>query len=301
MTAVIGIFMALAAVTLTYVSVLARWLRRSRADGAPSPVPSEGQLTLGFVTNFFDTLGIGSFATTTAGFKFWKMLPDELIPGTLNVGHTASSVMQAFIFIIAIQMDPLTLILLLASAACGAWFGAGLVAGLPRRSVQLGMGTALLVSASVMTLSQLNLLPVGGAALALHGWKLAVGVGGNFVLGALMTLGIGLYAPCMMLVSLLGMNPSVAFPIMMGSCAFLMPVASLRFIERSAFQPRVAMGLAIGGVFAVPLAAFVVKSLPLTVLRWVVIVVVVYAAVLMLRSARTDVIRARPLSVRKET
>ncbi len=186
------------------------------------------------------------------------------------------------------------------SATRGAWFGAGLVAGLPRRSVQLGMGTALLVSASVMTLSQLNLQPVGGAALALHGWKLAVGVGGNFVLGALMTLGIGMYAPCMMLVSLLGMNPSVAFPIMMGSCAFLMPVASLRFIERSAFQPRVAMGLAIGGVFAVPLAAFVVKSLPLTVLRWVVIVVVVYAEVLMLRSARTDVVRARALGVAPE-
>jgi uncharacterized membrane protein YfcA len=301
MTAVIGIFMALAAVTLTYVSVLARWLRRSRADGAPSPVPSAGQLTLGFVTNFFDTLGIGSFATTTAGFKFWKMLPDELIPGTLNVGHTASSVMQAFIFIIAIQMDPLTLSLLLASAAGGAWFGAGLVAGLPRRSVQLGMGTALLVAAGVMTLSQLNLVPVGGAALALHGWKLVVGIGGNFVLGALMTLGIGLYAPCMMLVSLLGMNPSVAFPIMMGSCAFLMPVASLRFIERSAFQPRVAMGLAIGGVFAVPVAAFVVKSLPLTMLRWVVIVVVVYAAVLMLRSAMTDAIRARPLAFTPES
>ncbi len=291
MTAVIGIFAALAAVTLTYLSVLVGSLRRSRAAGAPAPVPSAGQLALGFVTNFFDTLGIGSFATTTAGFKFWKMLPDELIPGTLNVGHTLSSVMQAFIFIIAIQMDPLTLSLLLASAAGGAWFGAGLVAGLPRRSVQLGMGTALLVAAGVMTLSQLNLVPVGGADLALHGWKLAVGVGGNFVLGALMTLGIGLYAPCMMLVSLLGMNPSVAFPIMMGSCAFLMPVASLRFIERSAFQPRVAMGLAIGGVFAVPVAAFVVKSLPLTMLRWVVIVVVVYAAVLMLRSIESE--RAR--------
>jgi uncharacterized membrane protein YfcA len=301
MTAVIGIFMALGAVTLTYLSVLVGSLRRSRAAGAPPPVPSAGQLTLGFVTNFFDTLGIGSFATTTAGFKFWKMLPDELIPGTLNVGHTASSVMQAFIFIIAIQMDPLTLSLLLASAAGGAWFGAGLVAGLPRRSVQLGMGTALLVAAVVMTLGQLNLVPVGGSALALHGWKLAVGVGGNFVLGALMTLGIGLYAPCMMLVSLLGMNPSVAFPIMMGSCAFLMPVASLRFIERSAFQPRVAMGLAIGGVFAVPVAAFVVKSLPLTMLRWVVIVVVVYAAVLMLRSAMTDAIRARPLAFTPES
>jgi uncharacterized membrane protein YfcA len=109
---------------------------------------------------------------------------------------------------------------------------------------------------------------------------------GNFALGALMTLGIGLYAPCMILVSLLGMNPIAAFPIMMGSCAFLMPVGSLRFIERGSYSPRTALGLAVGGVPGVLIAAFIVKSLPLTALRWGVVVVVLYAAGAMLRSAR---------------
>ena len=215
MTAVIAIFIALAGVTLSYLGVLAGSLTKAKSEGEPLPVPTPGQVALGFVTNFFDTLGIGSFATTTAAFKFWKMLPDELIPGTLNVGHALGAIFQSFIFISVIDVDPLTLILLIGAAVIGAWFGAALVAGLPRRTVQMSMGIALLVAATVMFLSQLQLLPVGGTALGLTGWKLALGVGGNFVLGAMMTLGIGLYAPCMTLISLLGMNPSAAFPIMM--------------------------------------------------------------------------------------
>jgi uncharacterized membrane protein YfcA len=102
-----------------------------------------------------------------------------------------------------------------------------------------------------------------------------------------MTLGIGLYAPCLILVSLLGMAPTAAFPIMMGACAFLMPVASVRFIEAGSYDPRAALGLSIAGVPAVLVAAFIVKSLPLAAVRWLVVVVVVYTAFALLRSART--------------
>ena len=49
----------------------------------------------------------------------------------------------------------------------------------------------------------------------------------------------------MILVSLLGMNPTAAFPIMMGSCAFLMPVGSLRFIRERAYSLPSALGLAL--------------------------------------------------------
>jgi uncharacterized membrane protein YfcA len=136
-----------------------------------------------------------------------------------------------------------------------------------------------------MFASQLGLFPAGGAALALRGWRLAAGSGGTFVFAAISTLGVGLYAPIMTLVSLLGMNPIAAFPIMMGSGAFLMPVASARFIWRKAYFASVAAGLTVGGLFGVPLAAFVVKSLPLTTLRYFIIVLVLYAAVLMLRSS----------------
>jgi len=176
---------------------------------------------------------------------------------------------------------------MMAASAIGAWLGAGVVARLPRRAIQVSMGVALSVAAILFALMNLDQLPSGGAALELTGAKLVVAVAINFVLGALMTLGIGLYAPCLILVSLLGMNPIAAFPIMMGSCAVLMPVAALRFIRDRKYDLRAALGLALGGIPAVLLAAYVVRSLPLTWLRWLVVVIVLYAAALMLLSART--------------
>ena len=255
---------------------------KGRAPG----VPSMFEILLGFVTNFFDTLGIGSFAPTTAIFKFRRMVPDEQIPGTLNVGDSLPTLMEAFLFIAFVQVDVLTLVLMMAASVCGAWFGAGIVARWPRRKVQIGMGVALLTAAFFFLMSNLNVsLVPAGTALVLEGWKLAGGVVGSLALGALMTLGIGLFAPCMILVSLLGMNPKAAFPIMMGSCAFLMPVASARFIRIGSYSPRQALGLALGGIPGVLVAALIVKSLPLNAVRWLVLVAVLYAAVTMLRSA----------------
>jgi uncharacterized membrane protein YfcA len=247
------------------------------------------------VTNFFDTLGIGSFATTTAIFKFRNMVPDERIPATLNVGHTLPVIFQAFIYIAVIEVDFVTLTLLIASAALGGWVGVGLVSGLSKRAVQLGMGGMLLLAAAAMIMRQFELFPAGGDALQLQGWRLAVGIVCNFIFGALSALGIGFYAPCITMISLLGMNPVAAFPIMMGSSAFLMPVASMRFLRKGAYLASVAAGLTIGGMVGVPIAAFAVKSLPLNALRWLVIVIVLYAAVLMIRSANgvaTQVLRS---------
>jgi uncharacterized membrane protein YfcA len=253
------------------------------AEGKPAP--GIGELLLGFVTNFFDTLGIGSFATTTAYVKFRKLMPDELIPGTLNVGHALPTIAQAVIFVTAIKVAPLTLGSMIAAAVAGAYLGAGVVARLPRRAIQLGMGIALLIAAGLFVMKIVGGQVAGGNADGLSGTLLVIGVVGNFILGALMTLGIGLYAPCLMLVSLLGMNPIGAFPIMMASCAFLMPTSSVQFIRERRYHLRTAIGLAIGGIPGVLLAAFVVKSLPLQYLYWLVLVVVLYAAILMLRSA----------------
>ena len=212
-------------------------------------------------------------------------MPDEQIPGTLNVGHMLPTIVQAIIYTQIVEVEFVTLVLLIAAACGGAWLGAGVVAGWPRRNVQIGMGLALFGAATIMLLQLLNFVPGGGTALELGGTKLAIGMGGNFVLGALMTLGIGLYAPCMILISLLGMNPTAAFPIMMGSCAFLMPVGSMQFIRKDAYNLRAALGLAIGGPLAVLIAAFIVKSLPLFYVRWLVVVVVIYTASTMLQAA----------------
>jgi uncharacterized membrane protein YfcA len=247
--------------------------------------PTSIELIIGFVTDFFDTLGIGSFAPTTAIYKLRRIVADELIPGTLNVGHAPAAVAEALIFVTAVVVDPLLLISAIGSAAAGAWLGAGVVARLPRRAIQVIMGIALLIAGTVFACMNLGALPGGGTAMSLVGWKFGLAVGINFVLGALMSVGIGLYAPCMVTLALLGMHPLAAFPIMMGSCALLQPVASLRFFQSGRFAWGPSLGLVFGGLIGVFIAAYIVKSLPLIALRWLVIVVIAYAAFAMLRSA----------------
>ena len=285
MSAKAMLFLLLALFAAVY---LVGWVSMGRAHVArdgnrPTPVG----LLIGFVTNFFDTLGIGSFATTTTAFHHLRMVDDRVIPGTLNVGHTLPTIVQAFIYIAIIQVDMTTLVALIGAAVLGSWLGAGVVSGFSRIKVQAGMGAVLLVLAVVMLLRALNVVP-GGEALGLTGTLLIVGVVGNFILGALMTLGLGLYAPCLVMIALLGMSPSTAFPIMMGSCAFLMPIGSLRFVKSGAYNLKAAIGLAIGGIPAVLLAAYVVKSLPARVVAWLVVFVVLYASITMLRAAAKE-------------
>jgi len=256
--------------------------------------PTLFQVLVGTVTAFFDTFGIGSFATTTAAVKLRNLVAVKQIPGTLNVGHTLATITQAFIYTRIVPVDSKTLVLMIAASCAGAWLGAGFVVHWPRRKIQIGMGIALSVAALMLALTGLGLLPGGGDTLALHGWRLWLGLAGNFGLGVLMMLGVGLYAPCMILVSLLGMNPTAAFPIMMGSCAFLMPVACVRFVRTRTYNRQAAIGLAIGGVQAVLVAALVVVSLPVETVRWLVVAVVVYTSLNMLLTARADDPRPAP-------
>jgi uncharacterized membrane protein YfcA len=251
--------------------------------------PSPLQIGIGFLTNFFDYLGIGSFATTTALFRAFRQVPDGLIPGTMLIGHTAATLAEAFVSIAIIQVEMTTLVLVIGAHMLGAWLGAGVVSRWPRRKIQLAMGSALLGAAALMLCKILALLPAGGDALGLSGGRLGVGLAGGFVIGALMTVGIGNFAPSLILFGLLGMNTRAIFPLMMGSCAFLMIVGSVQFMRQASYAPRPALGLTIGGVFGVLLAAYVITELPLTLLRWLVLVVVVYTAASMLWSAlRTE-------------
>ena len=280
------LFIALALFAAFYLWILIAAVRRRAMTEPVRPKPKAA--ATGLVTAFFDTLGIGSFATTTSIFRHWRIVDDGVMPGTLNVGITLPTVVQAYIYTRLIPVDSRTLILMIAASVVGAWIGAGIVARWPKPRIQVGMGTALLIAAAIFLGQALSFLPSPGVALGLTGGKLAVALLCNFALGALMTLGIGLYAPCMILVSLLGLTPTAAFPIMMGSCAFLMPVASARFIKLDRYDVRAALGLAIGSIPAVLLAAFIVKSLNLTAVRWLVIVVVVYTAIGLLRAARLE-------------
>jgi len=286
MPAVNGVYVLLGVLAGVGVTFLCRWWFLERGRGALRAMRSS-DLATGFVTEFFDTLGIGAFAPTTAIFKLQRRMADDLIPGTLNVGHALSTVVEALIFIAIVTLDFTTLVTMIAAAVAGAWLGAGVVARAPRRVIQIGMGVALLIAAALLLAKNLAWLPAAdGTSLGLSGGTLLFAVCVNLLLGALMMLGVGLYAPCLILVTLLGMNPLAAFPIMMGSCALLMPVGGVRFIRARRYSAGAALGLTLGGIPGVLCAAFIVRSLPLEWLRWLVVVVVIYAAVLMLMSAR---------------
>jgi len=283
----------LAGMILIGVMYLLFWyttVQRQRAEAASTTplAPEPRTLGISFIANFFDTLGIGSYATTTSMFRLWNVVRDEKIPGTLNVGYVLPTTVQAVIYITIVEVEFVTMVAIIAAAAAGAWLGAGVVASLPRRQVQIGMGFALIGAATLMLFSLTGIGPAPGVALGVSGLKLGIAVVISAFLGALMMLGIGYYAPCLIMISLLGMNPTAAFPIMMGACAFLMPVGSLQFIRKQSYDLRAAIGLMIGGPLAVLIAAFIVKSLPLDYVRWGVVVVVIYTAIGMLTTASKE-------------
>ncbi len=285
------LFVALAVLTLIFIGF---WVLEARRPDTPDRGrPSPEGVAVGFFANFFDALGIGSFATTTTYWRLRKLVRDEFIPGSLNVGHCLPTVTQAFIGIAVIDVDPVTLVLMIATAVLGAWFGAGVVSKMPRRAIQIGMGIALLLAAGFMFAKVTQLMPSSDVGtLNLAGVRLALGLAGSFFLGSIMPLGIGYYAPCMILVAMLGMNPRAAFPIMMGACAFLMPFASMQFVRKNRYSLRATAGLAAGGIFGSALALLVVKSLPLYWVMWLVTFVVIYTGLSLLRTAAREKSRA---------
>jgi uncharacterized membrane protein YfcA len=275
------------ALFLINIAFFASWFRcRKTYIGRKRPLWIE--YPIGLVFAFFDTLGIGSFAPTTAVLKFQGKIADDLIPGTLNIGLNVAAMLEMIIFVKLIVIDPVLLMSTILAAAFGAWVGAGVVNRMPRPAIQLAMGAALLIAGCVFAATNLHLLPGGGEAYTLTGWRFLLAVGVNFVLGALMSVGIGLYAPCMMVVTLLGLHPLAAFPIMMGSCGLVQPTAGLQFFRSGRFGFGTSIALTIGSIPGVLLAAYVVKSLPLAALRWLVVLVVIYAAITMLRSFWAD-------------
>ena len=248
---------------------------------------------IGLVTDFFDTLGIGSFAPTTLLFKVTKFLDtDKKIPGTLNVAHTVPVIMEAVLFLTGVKVEGITLFSMIAAAIAGALVGARIVNKLPEKKIQLVMGVCLIVTAFLMASGQLGWLKALGAgneAVGLTGIKLIIGIVGNFILGALMMAGVGLYAPCMAMVYMLGLSPLVAFPIMMGSCAGLMAIGSPEFIKAGNYSRIGSVAITIGGVIGVTIAYTLVKSMPLAVLTWVIIGVVIVTGISMIRQGTKKV------------
>ena len=251
---------------------------------------------IGLYVNFFDTLGIGSFAPTTASLRGFKQCDDRLIPGVLNVGCCIPVMLEAFLFIDKVEVEIVTLVALLAAAVVGSYVGSKVVSHLPTKKIQIIMGIALLITALIFLLQNTGLWVTGGdnTAIGLSGMNLVIGIVVYFVLGALMPAGVGLYGPGMAVVYMLGLSPDVAFPLVMGSCAFLMPVASAKFIKEGAYERKASIGITIGGIFGVLAAVYLVTSIPKEQLIWLVIIVVTYtAATLLWAGTRKEVAEAK--------
>ena len=258
-----------------------------RSAIAKRAVPTLETLAVGAVVNFFDTLGIGSFATTAAWLKFRKLVPDRLLPQTMLVGLTPPSMLQGVIFLIllGVAVDPVLLVGCVLALLMGGLLGAPLVARTRVWVVQLVVAVALVLAAIMYTLTNLHLMPGGGTASGLPLGLMIVAIAANFIFGLLLNFGVGNYAPTLVMLSLMGMDPRLCFPIMAGGAALTGAGASIRHIQMGQIDMRIVMGLAIGGIPAVLVAAFLVKSMSVEMLRWLVIVVVLYAAAVMLRSA----------------
>lgn len=243
---------------------------------------------ISLIANFFDTLGIGSYAIATSAWKFNKSVRDDLIPGTLNVAFGIPICVEATITMTRIEMDSLTLVLMIAAAIIGSILGAKIISRLDIMKIRVVMGVALIIVAAI-TLCKINAVgPFGilGTARGLEGGMLVVGVIANFILGILMTAGIGLYAPCMAIVLLLGMSADVAFPVMMGSCAYLCPACGITFIKEGKYNRASTIPMIFTGAIGVLIAGFIVTSLPLTVLTYLVCVVMVICAIMFFNDAR---------------
>jgi uncharacterized membrane protein YfcA len=272
----------LAAATAYFLFVLGAAWRRS-----PGPPSLEG-VVVSAVANFFDTLGIGNFATTTPYLKFRRLIPEDgMIPATMMAGYALPTVAEAFIFTNVVKVDPVLLAAAIAACVAGAVVGVRVAARLPVTPIRVIMGIGLLIAAATYSLSNLGLMPPGGTATSLPPLAFAIVVVASFGFGILVNLGVGSFAPTLMLVSLLGMDPRAAFPIMMASGALLVLAAGPRIIRTRPLNLPLVIGMSLGGIPAVLVAAFVVKSLPITELRWGVVVVVTYAAAVMLHAAAT--------------
>jgi uncharacterized membrane protein YfcA len=258
-----------------------------RAAVAANAKPRWEALGLGFVVSFFDTLGIGCFAPTTAWFKFRKMVPDRLIPPTLVVGLGPPAMAESIIFLVllGVKVDPVLLFGSAIAVLLGGLIGAPLVARARVWVVQLVVAVGLLLAAIAYAMTNLHLFPGGGTASALSPTLTIVALVLSFGFGILLNFGVGNYAPTLVILSLMGMDPRLCFPIMASGAALMACGAGIRHIQFGQMDLKIVMGLAIGGIPAVLVAAFIVKSLPLEYLRWLVILVVLYAASIMARAS----------------
>lgn len=281
---IIVLMALIGAVGLAGLGIFARQVAKGR-PWRPAAEP----VVLGAVTNFFDTLGIGSFAPTMAWFRFRGLVADRAIPPTMYIGHGLPAIAQSLLFLalLGAQVDPWLLAGCVVAMLAGVAAGVRLAERASLRAVRGGIAVALLIAGGFYAATNLSTLPSGGIATTLGPVMMAAAMLGYFVMGVLVNFGVGHYAPSLAMFGLMGMDPRLVFPIMATAGVLGMSGIGLRYLSDRSIDLRVVAGLTLGGVPAVFVAAFLVRSMPLVALRWLVVAVVLYAALTLFRAAMT--------------
>ncbi|OGT08486.1 MAG: hypothetical protein A2V89_04675 [Gammaproteobacteria bacterium RBG_16_37_9] len=276
---IVLIFKTIYATTaVAFSALLIKDLRKSNFMKGRASMVISG--LIGGIAYFLDTLGIGSFATSTVMLRSFKQVQDKDLPGSLNVASVLPILLEAFIFIGIIQVDPLTIVTMVSAACIGAWMGASVVHKLPEQRIRLIISIALFIAATVSLLKQLDFIPADYAgAIGLTGIKLVIAILASAIIGALGALGIGGYAPLLALALTLGLSSRAMFPIMSSSAALGGGFASIKFFKTGAYDRKASLAMTIVALLGVVIAAYIVKTLPLNILTWVVIGVIYYTAV----------------------
>jgi uncharacterized membrane protein YfcA len=277
----IALLIPLTLAILVYATVLARAAIARRA------VPTSEALILGAVVNFFDTFGISSFAQTTAWMKFRKMVPDRLIPPTMIAGLTPPAMAESIIFLIllGVKVDPVLLFGAAMATFAGGLVGAPLVVRARAWIVQMIVAVGLTLAGIAYVFAILGEFPAGGTASGLPMGLTIIAIVVSFGLGLLANFGVGNYAPTLVMLSLMGMDPHYCFPIMASGASLMGAGSSMRFLKVPEIDLRIVVGLTLGGIPAVLVAALIVKKMDVDLLRYVITLVVFYTAVVMARAA----------------
>ena len=239
-----------------------------------------------FVIFLLSTFGVSDFAIGASLYPRLKWVEGKKLPGTLNTACVIPVAVMALAYISSIEVGYATLIIAIVAQVVGAYVSPRFVVKLPVTIIKRFISVGLFVAAAMILAGKFNIFPTGGDATSLTGFKLVLLGVLSLVYGALNNIGIGSYALTMATVYALGLNPGVAFPIMMGACTFSVPVGSMQFVKLDSYSRKITLFAATAGVVGVLVAAFVVKSLDVSALQWLVAAVIIYSAITMLLSTR---------------
>jgi uncharacterized membrane protein YfcA len=239
---------------------------------------------IGLVSNFLDTIGIGSFAVIIAMRTMLGVMPDEVrLIGTMNIQAMVTALIQALIFLHFVPLDIVTLLVAVAMIALGGFLSGLVAVRIDKKLVHLIMLVAFIITGILLFLSQLNILTIGGTGTAIRGTRLVIFAIFMLVSGTLPAFGVGYYSLIKASIFLFGVNPIVAFPIMASASAFQMPVTSATFIARGKFYFKSTVILAIFGALGVVLATPIITSVNTYTLKWILLGIVIYNIIVLAR------------------